>query len=80
MYRKIAQVDLAPYYEHKHQDLSPKDAKRGLHRMVVDIASFYLHYLRAHGVPLDDAFVGMMLHTYYDNALKYIKFYRKKIS
>jgi glucosyl-3-phosphoglycerate synthase len=75
MYRKIAQVDLAPYYEHKHQDLSPSDAKKGLHRMVVDIAAFYLHYMRAHGVPLDDAFVDMMLHTYYYNALKYVKFY-----
>jgi glucosyl-3-phosphoglycerate synthase len=31
--------------------------------------------MRSHGVPLDDAFVDMLLHTYYDNALKFIKSY-----
>ncbi|MDH3973865.1 MAG: glycosyl transferase [Deltaproteobacteria bacterium] len=73
--RKIAQVDLAPNYEHKHQALSPEDADSGLHRMVVDIAKFYLNYMRSHGIPLDDAFVDMVLHTYFENALRYIKFY-----
>jgi glucosyl-3-phosphoglycerate synthase len=43
--------------------------------MVVDIAKFYLHYMRSHGVPLDDAFVDMLLHTYYENALRFIKAY-----
>jgi len=73
--RKIAQIDLIPNYEHKHQDLSPDDTGRGLHRMVIDIAKFYLTYMRSHGVPLDDAFVDMMLHTYYQNALKFIRKY-----
>ena len=71
--RKIAQIDLIPNYEHKHQDLSPEDAQKGLHRMVVDIAKFYLTYMRSHGFPLHDAFVDMLLHTYYNNALKFIK-------
>ncbi len=75
MERKIAQIDLIPNYEHKHQDLSPEDAAGGLHRMVVDIAKFYLTYMRSHGVPLDDAFVDMLLHTYYNNTLKFIKSY-----
>ncbi len=43
--------------------------------MVVDIAKFYLTYMRSHGVPLDDAFVDMMLHSYYQTALKYIRKY-----
>jgi glucosyl-3-phosphoglycerate synthase len=43
--KKIAQVDLARNYEHKHQVMSEKDAQRGLHRMVVDIAKFYLNYM-----------------------------------
>lgn len=73
--RKIAQIDLAPNYEHKHQDLSPEDREHGLHRMVVDIAKFFLTYMRSHGVPLDDAFVDMMLHTYYENALNFIRRY-----
>ena len=73
--RKIAQVALVPNYEHKHQDLSPEDPDRGLHRMVVDIGKFYLNYMRSHGVPLDDAFVDMIRHTYYENAKNYIKVY-----
>jgi glucosyl-3-phosphoglycerate synthase len=75
MPRKIAQIDLIPNYEHKHQDISPEDNSKGLHRMVVDIAKFYLYYLRCHGVPLDDAFVDMILHTYYQKALMFIKRY-----
>ncbi|WP_089725972.1 hypothetical protein [Candidatus Thiosymbion oneisti] len=73
--RQIAQIDLAPNYEHKHQELSPEDTERGLHRMVVDIAKFYLTYMRSHGVPLDDAFVDMILHSYYQTALKYVRKY-----
>jgi len=73
--QKIAQIDLARNYEHKHQDISQEDAGKGLHRMVVDIARFYLNYIRAHGFPLDDAVVDMILHSYYENALQFIKSY-----
>jgi glucosyl-3-phosphoglycerate synthase len=73
--RQVAQIDLAPNYEHKHQELSPDDTNQGLHRMVVDIAKFYLTYMRSHGVPLDDSYVDMLLHTYYQNALKYVRKY-----
>jgi glucosyl-3-phosphoglycerate synthase len=73
--RQIAQIDLAPNYEHKHQEMSPDDTDRGLHRMVVDIAKFYLTYMRSHGVPLDDSFVDMVLHTYYQKAIKYVRKY-----
>jgi glucosyl-3-phosphoglycerate synthase len=78
--RKIAQIDLVPNYEHKHQDLSPDDAEKGLHRMVVDIAKFYLNYMRSHGVALDDSFVDMILHTYYDRALSFIRCYGEDAS
>ena len=73
--RKIAQIDLVPNYEHKHQDISLDDPEKGLDRMVVDIAKFYLSYMRSYGVPLDDAFVDMILHTYYENALNFVKSY-----
>jgi glucosyl-3-phosphoglycerate synthase len=72
---KIAQIDLVSNYEHKHQDLSVDDKNRGLHRMVVDIAKFYLNHVRSHGFSLDDATVDMLLHTYYENALAFIKSY-----
>ncbi|HHO48776.1 MAG TPA: glycosyl transferase [Desulfobacteraceae bacterium] len=73
--KKIAQVDLARNYEHKHQEMSEGDALLGLHRMVVDIAKFYLNYMRSHGFALDDAIVDMILHTYHQNALHFIKSY-----
>ncbi|NBC49595.1 MAG: glycosyl transferase [Gammaproteobacteria bacterium] len=73
--RQVAQIDLAPNYEHKHQELSPDDTSKGLHRMVVDIAKFYLTYMRSHGVPLDDAYLDMLLHTYYQTALTYVRKY-----
>jgi len=73
--KKIAQVDLAPNYEHKHQEMSAEDSQRGLHRMVVDIAKFYLNYMRSHGYALDDSIIDMILHTYYQNALTFIKRY-----
>jgi glucosyl-3-phosphoglycerate synthase len=73
--RKIAQIDLANNYEHKQQTLSPDDADNGLQRMVVDISKFYLNYMRSHGVPLDDPFVDMIQHTYYQSALGFIKRY-----
>jgi glucosyl-3-phosphoglycerate synthase len=73
--KKIAQIDLARNYEHKHQELSEQDAGKGLHRMVVDIAKFYLNYVRSHGFPLEDSVVDMILHSYYENALGFIKSY-----
>lgn len=73
--RQVAQIDLAANYEHKHQELSADDTSKGLHRMVVDIAKFYLTYMRSHGVPLDDAYVDMLLHSYYQTALIYVRKY-----
>jgi glucosyl-3-phosphoglycerate synthase len=73
--RQIAQIDLAPNYEHKHQELAPIEGSGGLRRMAVDIAKFYLTYMRSHGVALDDSYVDMLLHTYYQRALKYVRKY-----
>lgn len=73
--KKIAQVDLALNYEHKHQAMSTDDARKGLHRMVVDIAKFYLNYMRSHGFAIDDAIMDMILHTYHQNSLGFIKSY-----
>ncbi len=73
--KKIAQIDLCKNYEHKHQILSEKDEKGGLHRMVVDIAKFFLNYVRSHGMPIDDAFIDMLQHTYHTTALTFVKSY-----
>ncbi len=73
--RKISQVALADNYDHKHQNLSPEDPEKGLHKMVVDISKFYFNYMRSHGVPIDNPFVDMICHSYYENAKRFIKFY-----
>ena len=73
--KKIAQIDLCKNYEHKHQELSETDGSKGLHRMVVDIAKFYLNYVRSHGMAIDDAFIDMLQHTYYSTALGFVKSY-----
>lgn len=73
--KKIAQVDLCRNYEHKHQALSESNVQGGLHRMIVDIAKFYLNYIRAHGMPVDDAFMDMVQRTYYSTALTFVKSY-----
>ena len=73
--KKIAQIDLCRNYEHKHQQLSEKDSSAGLHRMVVDIAKFYLGYIRSHGMSIDESFIDMLQHTYYNTALSFVKSY-----
>jgi glucosyl-3-phosphoglycerate synthase len=73
--KKIAQIDLCKNYEHKHQELSEKNAGSGLHRMVVDIAKFYLNYVRSHGMAIDDSFIDMLQHTYYSTAIGFVKSY-----
>ncbi len=49
---RTCQVDLADSYEHKHQELSPEDATRGLRRMSADIAKTLFRTLAGEGVVL----------------------------
>ncbi len=50
--RRICQVDVADRFEHKHQELSPDDPTRGLHRMAIDIVKHLLRTLAAAGAVL----------------------------
>jgi glucosyl-3-phosphoglycerate synthase len=57
MYRNVAtsricQVDLADNYEHKHQQLSPDDPRKGLRRMASDIAKSLFRTIASEGVSL----------------------------
>ena len=49
---RVCQVDIADNYEHKHQELSPDDAKRGLRRMTCDIAKHLFRTLAEQGTVL----------------------------
>lgn len=52
--RRICQVDVAERFDHKHQELSPKDPNLGLHRMAVDIVKHLLRTFSAAGVVLNE--------------------------
>jgi len=62
--KRICQVELVENYDHKHRDLSENDATRGLHRMVVDIASSLIRNLASHGVEFDAGFLNTLTVAY----------------
>jgi glucosyl-3-phosphoglycerate synthase len=62
--KRICQVELAHNYDHKHQELSENDATRGLHRMVVDIASALIRNLASYGVEFDAGFLNTLTAAY----------------
>jgi len=62
--KRICQVELTENYDHRHQDLSEHDATRGLHRMVVDIASSAIRNLASYGVEFDAGFLNTLTAAY----------------
>jgi len=62
--KRICQVELVENYDHKHQDLSETDPSRGLHRMVVDIASSLIRSLAGYGVDFSSGFLNTLQATY----------------
>lgn len=61
---RICQVELCERYEHKHQELSPDDATRGLHRMAKDVIKHLLRTLGANGVGLSGGLLRSLLAAY----------------
>jgi glucosyl-3-phosphoglycerate synthase len=62
--KRICQVELVENYDHKHQALSENDPSRGLHRMVVDIASSLIRNLASYGVEFSSGFLNTLQATY----------------
>ncbi len=62
--KRVAQVELVPNYDHKHQELSRENASRGLHRMVVDIAASLIRNLASYGVEFDAGFLNTLIAAY----------------
>ena len=57
---RVCQVEICDNYDHKHQDLSADDARRGLHRMVIDIATSLFQNLASVGVQFDSGFLNTL--------------------
>lgn len=50
--KRVCQAELCDAYEHKHQDLSPNDATKGLMKMSVDVCKTLFRTLSAEGAVL----------------------------
>jgi glucosyl-3-phosphoglycerate synthase len=61
---RIAQVELAERYDHKHQELSPDDPSKGLNRMAKDVVKHLLRTLAAQGVTLNEGVLRSLLAAY----------------
>jgi glucosyl-3-phosphoglycerate synthase len=66
--RRICQVDIAETYEHKHQELSPDDAEKGLMKMTVDICKSIFRTLASEGVVFSEGFFKSLSVAYLRSA------------
>lgn len=73
--RRICQVDIAENYEHKHQNLSPGDSAKGLHKMGVDICKSIFRTLASEGIVFSDSFFKTLVATYVRTAQDMLKRY-----
>jgi glucosyl-3-phosphoglycerate synthase len=65
---RICQVEIADYYEHKHQVLEKKRPSDGLIRMACDLAKALFRVLSQDGVVLSNAFFRTLLTSYIQEA------------
>jgi len=73
--RRVCQVDIAENYEHKHQELSPEDAAKGLHKMCVDICKSVFRTLASEGIVFSEGLFKTLVATYVRTAQDMLKRY-----
>ncbi|HTD67712.1 MAG TPA: glycosyl transferase [Candidatus Limnocylindria bacterium] len=73
--RAICQSELCDNYNHKHQELSSRDADKGLNKMAVDIAKSFFRSMTAEGIKLDTGLFDTLLSTYMRQAEDTLRFY-----
>jgi glucosyl-3-phosphoglycerate synthase len=73
--RAICQSELCENYDHKHQELSPRDAAKGLNKMAVDIARSFFRRMAAEGIKLDGGLFDTVLVSYVRQAEDTLRFY-----
>jgi glucosyl-3-phosphoglycerate synthase len=62
--RAICQSELCDNYDHKHQELSARDAEKGLNKMAADIATSIFRRMAAEGIKLDSGVFDTLLSAY----------------
>ena len=73
---RICQVALANTYDHKHQDISFSDAKKGLSRMSIDIIKTLVRKLATQGYTFNTETFRSIKATYYRSALDMVDIYK----
>lgn len=73
--RAICQSELSENYDHKHQELSPRDAEKGLNKMAIDIAKSIFRRMAAEGIRLDAGLFDSLLSAYMRQAEDTLRFY-----
>jgi len=73
--RAICQSELCDAYDHKHQDLSPRDPEKGLNKMASDITKSFLRRMAAEGIKLDTGLFDTLLSAYSRQAEDTLRFY-----
>jgi glucosyl-3-phosphoglycerate synthase len=73
--KSICQVDVSDRYDHKHQELSVRDAGKGLNKMAIDIVKSVFRTLAGHGVKLDRGLFDTLLSAYSRKAEDTMRFY-----
>jgi glucosyl-3-phosphoglycerate synthase len=73
--RAICQSELCQNYDHKHQEISPRDPDKGLNRMAADIAASLFHRMAAEGIKLDAGLFDTLLSAYNRQAEDTLRFY-----
>lgn len=72
---KICQVDIADFYDHKHQELSSHEQFKGLTKMSSDIAKSLFRKLATFGHEFSNAKIRTIKASYYRMALDLIDLY-----
>ncbi|WP_404361726.1 glycosyl transferase [Marinobacter sp.] len=75
---RLCQVDIADNYDHKHQDLSPEDASKGLSRMSTDISKAVFRKLATNGEIFSTETFRTIKAVYYRIALDFIETYENE--
>lgn len=73
--RAICQSELCDNYDHKHQELSARDAEKGLNKMATDITKSFFHRMAAEGIKIDVGLLDTLLSTYMRQAEDTLRFY-----
>ena len=73
--QSVCQVEIADFYDHKHQPVSPEDAAKGLSRMSIDICKSIFRKLAADGTVFSEEIFRTVKATYYRAALDLLECY-----